>query len=119
MGRYNQSICAANDDNFDLDKLLSEPIFSKTVNGFIALSVDTAVSVNNRYYGISSLTASLPSEAENGDSITFYREVGTEMTVVCSDGSLILTSKGPYDTVIIDVPEEVIFTFSLGKWMVL
>jgi hypothetical protein len=112
MARYNELPCGSGSGQTGGD-------FLKTVNGFIVISSDLAASVNTRYYATASLTLTLPAAAQNGDSITLYREVGTELIVRVQGGQNILTSRGDYDTVIVDVPEEVIFSYSLGKWMVL
>ena len=113
MARYNDLPCGSGEGSG------SGVGFLRSVNGFIVISNDIQASANNRYYATATLTLTLPAIAENGDNVTLYREVGTELTVNVTGNRKILTSRGEFETVIIDVPEEVIFSYSLGKWMVL
>lgn len=114
MARYNEIPCGGGSGG-----PMTGTSFLKSVNGFIPISTDLTATANNRYYATASLTLTLPAVADNGDSVTLYREVGTELTVKVSNNSTILTSRGDYAIVIVDVPEEVIFSYSFGKWMVL
>lgn len=115
-------------DNFNRDPVTDQsawrsafisednPRSLKVFNGYIIISSDFDVSLNTRYYAISSSTLTLPSTAENGDNVIINKAPTTEVTIVVEGGAQIRTLAGLMDAVIYDVLDEINVVWNGTNW---
>lgn len=89
----------------------------RLLNGYTAIATDITAQTNSRYYAVSSVKVTLPSQAVPGDNIIINKFPSAVVKIVPDSGK-IETLLGGFEEIEFDITDEINVTYDGSQWNV-